>query len=158
MTSATFSAVWLFFNSVVWRTISFISQSLFMKCAVTVTYESVATDVHPSVVRAIDCPLIISRMFSLVASYSFTILLVIVPREGIVYRGSISRMNSLNPSPCEMLTGLISLQINSVSFFVIVSCRPAGRQRDEEGGKNDVILDCFDRGSSSAANCSAYSE
>ncbi|CAL8304134.1 unnamed protein product [Arctogadus glacialis] len=90
-----------------------------MKCAVTVTYESVATDVHPSVVRAIDCPLIISRMFSLVVSYSFTILLVIVPREGIVYRGSISRMNSLNPSPCEMLTGLISLQINSVSFLLL---------------------------------------
>ena len=114
--------------------------------AVTVTYDSVATDVHPSLVRAIDCPLIISWMFSLVVSQRFTILLVMVPQEGIVYRDSISRMNSLNSSPFEMLTGLTSLQINSVSSFVIASCRAAGRQRDEEGGKNNVILACFNHG------------
>ena len=50
------------------------------------------------------------------------------------------------------------ISADKLCFFVTASCRAAGRQRDEEGGKNDVILACFNRGSSSVANYSVYSE
>ena len=92
-----------------------------MKCAVTVTYDTVATDVHAShVIATLPASIKVSKTFDLVSLYSVgSAVSVKYRREGILYFGSSVRTMPRKPSFSTTEYGLKSIAINLAMDLVL---------------------------------------